>query len=39
MTYNLATAFVPIVPSMEGVGKAIEKAFGDVSQTREARAA
>lgn len=32
MTYNLATAFVPIVPSMEGVGKAIEKAFGDVSQ-------
>lgn len=32
MTYNLATAFVPIVPSMKGVGKAIEKAFGDVSQ-------
>ena len=32
MTYNLATAFVPIVPSMEGVGKAIEKAFGDASQ-------
>lgn len=32
MAYNLATAFVPIVPSMEGVGKAIEKAFGDVSQ-------
>ena len=32
MTYNLATAFEPIVPSMEGVGKAIEKAFGDVSQ-------
>ncbi len=32
MTYNLATAFVPIVPSMEGIGKAIEKAFGDVSQ-------
>lgn len=32
MTYSLATAFVPIVPSMEGVGKAIEKAFGDVSQ-------
>lgn len=32
MTYNLATAYVPIVPSMEGVGKAIEKAFGDASQ-------
>lgn len=32
MAYNLATAYVPIVPSMEGVGKAIEKAFGDVSQ-------
>lgn len=32
MAYNLATAFVPIVPSMEGVSKAIEKAFGDVSQ-------
>lgn len=31
MTYNLATAYVPIVPSMEGVGKAIEKAFGDAS--------
>ena len=33
MAYNLATAFVPIVPSMEGVGKAIEKAFGDASKT------
>lgn len=32
MTYTLATAYVPIVPSMEGVGKAIEKAFGDASQ-------
>lgn len=32
MAYNLATAYVPIVPSMEGVGKAIEKAFGDASQ-------
>ena len=33
MTYNLATAYVPIVPSMDGVGKAIEKAFGDASKT------
>lgn len=33
MAYNLATAFVPIVPSMDGVGKAIEKAFGDASKT------
>lgn len=32
MAYNLATAYVPIAPSMEGVGKAIEKAFGDASQ-------
>ena len=32
MAYNLATAYVPIVPSMEGVVKAIEKAFGDASQ-------
>lgn len=32
MAYNLATAYVPIVPSMEGVGKAIEKAFGDASK-------
>lgn len=32
MAYNLATAYVPIVPSMEGVGKAIEKAFGDACQ-------
>ena len=32
MAYDLATAYVPIVPSMEGVGKAIEKAFGDASQ-------
>lgn len=32
MAYNLATAYVPIVPSMKGVGKAIEKAFGDASQ-------
>ena len=32
MAYNLATAYVPIVPSMEGVGKAIKKAFGDASQ-------
>lgn len=32
MAYNLAVAYVPIVPSMEGVGKAIEKAFGDASQ-------
>lgn len=31
MVYNLATAYVPIVPSMDGVGKAIEKAFGDAS--------
>lgn len=31
MAYNLATAYVPIVPSMKGVGKAIEKAFGDAS--------
>lgn len=33
MAYNLATAYVSIVPSMEGVGKAIEKAFGDASKT------
>lgn len=33
MAYNLATACVPIVPSMDGVGKAIEKAFGDASKT------
>lgn len=33
MAYNLATAYVPIVPSMDGVGKAIEKAFGDTSKT------
>ena len=33
MAYNLATAYVPIAPSMEGVGKAIEKAFGDASKT------
>lgn len=33
MAYNLATAYVPIVPSMEGVGKAIGKAFGDASKT------
>jgi tape measure domain-containing protein len=33
MAYNLATAYVPIVPSMDGVGKAIEKAFGDASKT------
>lgn len=33
MAYNLATAYVPIVPSMAGVGKAIEKAFGDASKT------
>ena len=33
MAYNLATAFVPIVPSMDGVGKAIEKAFDDASKT------
>lgn len=33
MAYNLATAYVPIVPSMEGVGKAIEKTFGDASKT------
>lgn len=33
MVYNLATAYVPIVPSMKGVGKAIEKAFGDASKT------
>ena len=33
MAYNLATAYVPIVPSMEGVGKAIEKAFDDASKT------
>lgn len=33
MAYNLATAYVPIVPSMDGVGKALEKAFGDASKT------
>ena len=33
MAHNLATAYVPIVPSMDGVGKAIEKAFGDASKT------
>ena len=33
MAYNLATAYVPIAPSMDGVGKAIEKAFGDASKT------
>lgn len=33
MAYNLATAYVPIVPSMDGVVKAIEKAFGDASKT------
>lgn len=33
MAYNLATAYVPIVPSMDGVGKAIKKAFGDASKT------
>lgn len=33
MVYNLATAYVPIVPSMDGVGKAIEKAFDDASKT------
>ena len=33
MAYNLATAYVPIMPSMDGVGKAIEKAFGDASKT------
>lgn len=33
MAYNLATAYVPIVPSMDGVGKAIEKAFSDASKT------
>lgn len=33
MAYSLATAYVPIVPSMDGVGKAIEKAFGDASKT------
>lgn len=33
MAYNLATAYVPIVPSMDGVGKAIENAFGDASKT------
>lgn len=33
MAYNLATAYVPIVPSMDDVGKAIEKAFGDASKT------
>ena len=33
MAYNLATAYVPIVPSMDGVGTAIEKAFGDASKT------
>ena len=33
MAYDLATAYVPIVPSMDGVGKAIEKAFGDASKT------
>lgn len=33
MVYNLATAYVPIVPSMDGVGKAIKKAFGDASKT------
>lgn len=33
MAYNLATAYVPIVPSMDGVGKAIKKAFDDASKT------
>ena len=33
MVYKLATAYVPIVPSMDGVGKAIEKEFGDASKT------
>ena len=33
MAYNLATAYVPIVPSMDGVGKAIESAFGSASET------
>ena len=28
MAYNLATAYVPIVPSMDGVGKAIENGIG-----------
>lgn len=33
MAYQLAQAYVQIVPSMKGVGKAIEKAFGDASKT------
>ncbi|MFT8592424.1 MAG: tape measure protein [Bifidobacterium sp.] len=31
MAYELAQAYVAIVPSMAGVGKAISKAFGDAS--------
>ena len=33
MAYNLAQAFVEIVPSMQGVGKAISNAFGDAAKT------
>lgn len=33
MAIEIATAFVQIVPSMKGVGKAIESAFGSASQS------
>lgn len=33
MAIEIATAFVQIVPSMKGVGKAIESAFGSASET------
>ena len=33
MAYQLAQAYVQIVPSMKGVGKAIESAFGSASET------
>ena len=33
MAIEIATAFVQVVPSMKGVGKAIESAFGGASET------
>ena len=33
MAIEIATAFVQVVPSMKGVGKAIESAFGSASET------
>ena len=33
MAIEIATAFVQVVPSMRGVGKAIESAFGSASET------